>query len=99
MPDPLTLEGSASCVVFRSRFSSQSASRPWTTINAAFARANRAVLFRRALKLVNGGLGNIVMPGLTIASENPVYVQGHYNANGAGFGDGNASRFVRSGDR
>jgi hypothetical protein len=47
------------------------------------ARANRNTLFRRALKLVNGGQGNIVMPGLTIVSENPVYVQGNYNATSA----------------
>ena len=26
-------------------------------------------------------------PGLTIASENPVYIQGNWNANGAGFGN------------
>jgi hypothetical protein len=47
------------------------------------ARANRNTLFRRALKLVNGQQGNIVMPGLTIVSENPVYVQGNYNAQAA----------------
>jgi hypothetical protein len=28
-----------------------------------------------------------VAPGLTIVSENPVYVQGNWNANGAGFGN------------
>ena len=57
------------------------AARPWTTTtSAAAARANRTLFFRRALKVVNGGLGNIVAPGLTIASENPVYVQGNYNA-------------------
>ena len=50
-------------------------------------RANQPVFFRRALKLVNGGLGNIVAPGLSVASENPVYVQGHWNASAAGFGD------------
>ncbi len=43
------------------------------------ARANRPLFFRRALKIVNGGLGNLPN-GLTIASENPVYVQGNYNA-------------------
>ncbi len=48
-------------------------------------RANQQVFFRRALKLVNGGLGNVPVPGLTIASENPVYIQGDYNAStGAG---------------
>jgi hypothetical protein len=43
------------------------------------ARANRPLFFRRALKIVNGGLGNLPN-GLTIASENPTYVQGDYNA-------------------
>ncbi len=46
-------------------------------------RANRVVFFRRALKVVNGGLGNLPTSGLTIASENPVYVQGDYNASSA----------------
>ncbi len=48
------------------------------------ARANRTLHFRRALKIVNGTLGNIITPGLTIASENPVYIQGNFNATPAG---------------
>ena len=48
---------------------------------ALVARANRTLFFRRALKLVNGGLGNLP-PGLTVAAENPVYVQGNYNSDG-----------------
>lgn len=54
------------------------------------ARENSPVLFRRALKIVDGlGLnlgtscyGAAPNPpcGLTIASENPVYIQGDYNA-------------------
>jgi PilX N-terminal len=50
------------------------------------ARENSTVYFRRALKLVNGGTLNLgsscgaVVCGLTIASENPVYIQGDYNA-------------------
>ncbi len=69
------------------------AARPWTSatgavqVTAAVAKNNPAIFFRRALKLTNGALGNIVAPGLTIAAENPVYVQGHYNANGGGFGN------------
>ena len=54
-------------------------------VNKGVARANRAVFFRRALKLVNGGLGQLpsnALQGLTVASENPVYVQGNYNACG-----------------
>ncbi|MCC7126602.1 MAG: hypothetical protein IT178_17260 [Acidobacteria bacterium] len=56
-----------------------------TTVNPGVARANRAVFFRRALKIVNGGLGNmpsVGLQGLTIASENPVYVEGNFNACG-----------------
>jgi len=45
---------------------------------------SRAIFFRRALKLVNGGLGNIVAPGFTVVSENPVYVQGDWNTGPAG---------------
>ena len=52
------------------------------------ARANPPLFFRRALKLTNGGLGNLPPAGLTIASENPVYVQGHYNAGPAAWGNG-----------
>jgi hypothetical protein len=48
------------------------------------ARANRPLFFRRALKIVNGGINggvnSIIAPGLTIAAENPVYLQGNYNA-------------------
>ena len=61
--------------------------RPWSAITAANqgqARVNRPVLFRRALKLINGGIAggvnNLPDSGLTIAAENPVYVQGNYNA-------------------
>ena len=50
-------------------------------VNALAARANRPVHFRRALKLVNGALGQLPQ-GLTIVSENPVYVQGNYNSDG-----------------
>jgi hypothetical protein len=55
-------------------------------------RENPPSLFRRALKLVNGNV--ITLPlcpggvtcGLTVATENPVYIQGDYNANSAGGG-------------
>ena len=77
------------------------AARPWTDLAvtagwldaaavrptaAEIAQANRAIFFRRALKLTNGGLGNLVAPGLTVVAENPVYVQGDWNANAGGFG-------------
>jgi PilX N-terminal len=53
--------------------------------NTLDARENPPLLFRRALKLVNGstisaGICDTVQCGLTIAAENPVYVQGDYNA-------------------
>jgi hypothetical protein len=65
-------------------------STPMTGIDTALAKRVRPVYFRRALKLANGqkiNLGyhttdtNVKIPyGLSIASENPVYVQGNYNA-------------------
>jgi hypothetical protein len=58
--------------------------RPWSVVTAARARVNRPVLFRRALKLIHGGISagvnNLPASGLTLSSENPVHVQGNYNA-------------------
>jgi hypothetical protein len=64
--------------------------RPWHYFtstnggNPGIARVNRPVLFRRGLKLINGGIvsgvNQLPTAGLTVASENPVYVQGNYNA-------------------
>ena len=56
------------------------------------ARVNQVTGPRHAIKLINGTLGNLpVSPtggGVTVASENPVYVQGNFNANSAsGFGN------------
>ena len=46
--------------------------------------APASVLFRRALKIINGGMvgavNNIPAAGFTVASENPVYIQGNFNA-------------------
>jgi len=56
---------------------------PMTAVTRGVAQVNRALFFRRALKLVNGA--NIVgngINGLTVVAENPVYVQGNWNANG-----------------
>jgi hypothetical protein len=51
------------------------------------ARASRPIFFRRALKLVNGNRQNMLIDtagrtrlGLTVVSENPVYIHGDYNA-------------------
>ncbi|MCM3881274.1 MAG: hypothetical protein ND807_14300 [Vicinamibacterales bacterium] len=58
-----------------------------TAKNPGIAFVNRQILFRRALKLINGGINggvnNLPTAGLTVAAENPVYVQGNYNATGA----------------
>lgn len=64
------------------------AARLNTLVRRAHAVSNRALFFRRALKLANGGLGNIVMPGLTIAAENAVYIHGSWNANASAVGQG-----------
>jgi hypothetical protein len=62
-------------------------SAPWATIplnRSGRGRLARPVLFRRALKIVNGGMvgavNNVPAAGFTVASENPVYVQGNFNA-------------------
>jgi hypothetical protein len=68
---------------------------PWPgtwLVNKNEARENPVPLFRRALKLVNGSAINVgncpggVPCGLTVATENPMYVQGDFNANSAGGG-------------
>ena len=58
-----------------------------TAVFAGEAQVNRALLFRRALKLIKGTniVGNNVN-GLTFVSENPVYIQGDWNANAANDG-------------
>ena len=71
---------------------------PWPRAflkNANEGRENPNALFRRAVKLVNGKLISLpacpggVPCGLTVATENPAYIQGDYNANsgGGGFAD------------
>ena len=63
-----------------------SSARPTTTVTADIVRRNQPVFFRRALKVVNGqtislGSANGIPLGLAVASENPIYLQGNYNAN------------------
>lgn len=66
-------------------------------VNSNEARENPNPFFRRAIKIVHGSflnLGNCpgstsssaIPCGLTIASENPAYIQGDYNANSQGNG-------------
>jgi hypothetical protein len=71
-----------------------------TALESHVVRVNPPLFFRRALKLVNGARGQLPsngLQGLTVAAENPVYVQGDYNADNAGFGatgDGHVSAAV-----
>jgi Tfp pilus assembly protein PilX len=63
-----------------------------TYVHTMEARENPPLFFRRALKIVNGitlnlgtscyGTGTNPPCGLTVAAENPVYIQGDYNAPG-----------------
>jgi hypothetical protein len=62
------------------------AATPITLLTRGQAQVNRPIIFRRALKLINGGtLGSDAVvanriAGLTVVSENPVYIQGDWNA-------------------
>ena len=59
--------------------------RPETTVGRSGAMTSRAFLFRRALGLSKGTLTSFTGPdvkGLTIVTENPVYVYGDWNWNG-----------------
>ncbi len=64
------------------------------------ARKNWVSGARHAVRLVNGSLGNVpTRPdnnagGFTLASENPGYILGEYNANSAGYGDPHASSAI-----
>ncbi len=64
------------------------------------ARKNRVSGARHVLRVENGSLGNVpVKPdgtgGFTVASENPAYILGDYNANTAsGFGSPHASSAI-----
>jgi len=69
-------------------------------IHANEARQNPSPFFRRAVKIVDGNLltslgtcPGTVPCGLAIATENPAYIQGDFNANSAGngFGDPNVA--------
>ena len=53
---------------------------PYTLLRPGIAKVNRPIIFRRALKLFNGATLAPTVTGLTIVSENPVYLQGDWNA-------------------
>ena len=60
------------------------AATPASTLTRGEAQVNRAILFRRALKLTRGSnIAGFGITGLSIVSENPVYVQGDWNATAA----------------
>jgi hypothetical protein len=60
------------------------AASPMTSLAPGQVKVNRALLFRHALKLVRGStIAGLGVNGLTIAAENPVYLQGDWNAAGA----------------
>lgn len=72
---------------------------PFTDISCSVARKNQVTGPRHGLKLVDGSLGNVPTApdgtgGFTVASENPVYIVGDYNANQAGFGSPHAATAV-----
>jgi hypothetical protein len=73
--------------------------RPYTNVNTItvdVAKRNPARFFRRALKLTNGtGIAAAGVYGLTIATENPMYVQGNYNATAANFSTNSTSLTTR----
>jgi hypothetical protein len=83
--------GVASSVVVGSVLPLTVAARPATTlVRRGEAQVNRPILFRRALKLINGQFLNNAptvaaerIIGLTIVSENPVYIHGDWNATAA----------------
>jgi PilX N-terminal len=77
-----------------------SAGFPYTAINCLTqGRMNKVTGARHVLRLIDGSLGNLPLPpgsnginggGFTVASENPVYVLGDYNASVAsGYADAN----------
>jgi hypothetical protein len=94
-PHPIA---NASSTSWSNIISSVSANNPaFVRITSAQAQENSVIIFRRALRLVNGTLGNLppvtaahpstgsacsggTGGGFTVVSENPIYVQGDYNA-------------------
>ena len=62
--------------------SASTVGNPYQAVDClAVGRKNRVTGARHVLKLVDGSLGNLPMPGFTVAAENPVYVHGNYNSN------------------
>ncbi len=71
------------------------AARPTTMVTIEQAKVNRALLFRRALKVINGAnIAGLGVNGLTVVAENPVYIQGDWNAAGGNFNGAHAATAV-----
>jgi hypothetical protein len=73
---------------------------PNATVGCMKARANWVSGPRHGVRLVNGTLGNLPvradnnLGGFTLATEQPAYILGNYNADAAGFGDPHAESAV-----
>ena len=79
----------------------QPGSLPNTPVSCVnVARPNWVSGPRHGVRLVNGALGNLPLRpdnglgGFTLASEQPAYVLGNYNATGGGFGDPHAAAAI-----
>jgi hypothetical protein len=96
LPVGYTLQGGTPATLPANTFYTPltTAARPWTTVSAAVAKANRPIFFRRALKIVNGAQGQLPADGLNITAENPVYVVGPFNATNAAFANPHAAAAI-----
>ena len=82
-----TLPPNAVGIPTTSPYKTGASTTPATAISQSLARVNRQIFFRRALKLVNGNdIYQQNVTGLSIVAENPIYVQGDWNANPGGTG-------------
>jgi type II secretory pathway pseudopilin PulG len=70
------------CAACAAGYALNSNATPVTIVPRATAQfqVNRPILFRRALKLLNGATIAPTLTGLTVVSENPVYIHGDWNA-------------------
>jgi hypothetical protein len=66
------------------------AQQPWSSpaplLYSGRGRLARPVLFRRALKIINSGINagvNSLPAGINFVAENPIYVEGNFNATAA----------------
>jgi hypothetical protein len=73
---------------------------PTKAVNCGIARSNWVSGARHGVRLVDGTKGNLPtrfdndLGGFTLASENPAYILGNYNADGGGFVDPHAESAV-----